>query len=330
MPFLDQAPCFWIKAKLHDLQYFRYNDSCMFSRIMNESKILQHSDSNRIVHTYGWTKWMNAMALIMEYMPGGNLAYIIFCDAIELHPSLIMRFCYEIADGMVYLHQTFGGKRSWIHGNLRPSKVLLDKDLHCKIGNFGVVTSMKRSGYTVSSSVISEEDSQTASLYLAPERLMKKPIRPTKQQDTYSFGLIIHGLLSREAPDQFFPSRTEYLNAVSAGKRPDTAAIQLLKDKPGSSLCEALESIMTQCWAQDPTIRPAMSKVREQLLQIVFKMKQSEIEISAAKVAEQLPMVVSTLKDNTSSALLSSYNPKMKRFSAGIVYFVINKQEIKG
>jgi len=76
-------------------------------------------------------------------MPGGCLGDLLLSKINEdqflvpkISSLLRLRFCSDISRGVAYLHQAFFERRI-VHGDLKPSNILLSSDLKCKVGDFG-------------------------------------------------------------------------------------------------------------------------------------------------------------------------------------------------
>jgi len=219
------------------------------------------------------------MGLIMEYQPGGNLKRLLMNKRIDLHPKLRLRVSSEIAKAISFLHN-FSETNRLIHNDLKPDNILLSEDLHCKIADFGAAKLVE---YTTSSVSQTEPPvNQMTLVYAAPERLSGKS-SPSKEHDTYSFGVIIHSILSREKPDLAFSSRKMYLDEIMKGERPATTAIDELKEKHSAdphnfAVIERLASVMCRCWEQNPRCRPKMFDIANELGELLNDQSHKEIE----------------------------------------------------
>ncbi|URE28127.1 LRR receptor-like serine threonine-protein kinase [Musa troglodytarum] len=181
--------------------------------------------------------------LIHDYAPSGSLANISFssmspipcCPLQESTASVLsisltvcrklgsspLHLCWEarlriargVARGLAYIHE----KKS-LHGNLKPSNILLDSDMEPKIGDFGldrvmfgVGTSARQFGSkrSMQSSISLPDLSSAAGAspsggssalpfaprpYQAPEFL--RNLKPNAKWDVYSFGMVLLELIA--------------------------------------------------------------------------------------------------------------------------------------
>lgn len=154
--------------------------------------------------------------VIYDYAPNGNLASASTKKQVpspsHLSWDVRLRIARGVARGLTYLHE-----KKHVHGNLKPSNILLRDDMEPMIGDFGLdrlVLGDSTSKGTSSSAVGSNRSSlsrdnvqdvpstgagptvstRCASPYHAPESL--KNLKPSPKWDVYSFGIILLELLS--------------------------------------------------------------------------------------------------------------------------------------
>lgn len=109
-----------------------------------------------------------------------------------------------VAKGLVYLHEY--SPKKYVHGDLKPSNILLDHKMEPKISDFGLGHLAHIAGGMVmekhhhhqrqNSSVSSEivPSSTSASSYKAPEAL--KVVKASQKWDVYSYGMILLELVT--------------------------------------------------------------------------------------------------------------------------------------
>uniref|UniRef100_A0A7N0U1Q8 Protein kinase domain-containing protein n=1 Tax=Kalanchoe fedtschenkoi TaxID=63787 RepID=A0A7N0U1Q8_KALFE len=164
------------------------------------------------LRAYYWS--VDEKLLIYDYIPNGSLATSIHGKAGSASFEPLswlerLKIMKGIAKGLVYLHE-FSPKK-YVHGDLKPSNILLDHHLRPYISNFGLGRLANITGGTPtlqSSRMISEKtpadqlseavtihsiaNSETS--YLAPEAL--KALKPSQKWDVYSYGVILLEMIS--------------------------------------------------------------------------------------------------------------------------------------
>ncbi|XP_038897470.1 putative leucine-rich repeat receptor-like protein kinase At2g19210 [Benincasa hispida] len=113
------------------------------------------------------------LGLIFEYMPNGSLAQHLS----EISSNVIswedrLRIAMDAAQGLEYLHD--GCKPPIIHGNVKPTNILLTENFQAKLSDFSVSKSYPTNDNTS---------------YLDPEYTTSNRLSP--KSDVYSFGLTL-------------------------------------------------------------------------------------------------------------------------------------------
>ncbi|KAK9713581.1 hypothetical protein RND81_06G036900 [Saponaria officinalis] len=157
--------------------------------------------------------------VIYEYVPGGSLANARYRKAgsspCHIPWEVRLRIAKGVARGLSYIHE-----KKHVHGNLKPSNILLDMDMEPKIGDFGIdKLTTGKSGYIPGGSTrhfgskrstASRESFQDYSVgatpspsassigcvspYHPPESL--RSLKPNPKWDVYSYGVILLELLT--------------------------------------------------------------------------------------------------------------------------------------
>ncbi|KAK9292741.1 hypothetical protein L1049_020721 [Liquidambar formosana] len=105
----------------------------------NELFVAGKMDSEYIVSVLGFASKRQRMVLVYEYMCNGSLQ-----DALLHHKCVQLRdwkkrygIALDVAKGIEYLHRC---DPPIIHGDIKPSNILLDENFRAKIGDFGLAT----------------------------------------------------------------------------------------------------------------------------------------------------------------------------------------------
>ncbi|CAL9249065.1 unnamed protein product [Arabidopsis halleri] len=175
------------------------------------------------LRAYYWS--VDEKLLIYDYVSNGNLA-----TALHGKPGMVtvapltwserLRIVKGIATGLVYLHE-FSPKK-YVHGDLKPSNILIGQDMEPKISDFGLARLANIAGGsspTIQSNRIIQTDQQpqerqqhhhksvsseftahssSGSYYQAPETL--KMVKPSQKWDVYSYGIILLELIAGRSP----------------------------------------------------------------------------------------------------------------------------------
>lgn len=149
--------------------------------------------------------------LIEEYAQNGSLENYIKHpqnDQIKITNSMKMIILYGIAQGMKDIHN-----REIIHGNLKPSNILLDENYYPLIDDIGPNKTR----------INQNELNINDFLYSAPEIVASRgQINYSLKSDVYSYGLIVYFILTGKNPYEEYPNinNRSFVSLVCGGERP--------------------------------------------------------------------------------------------------------------
>jgi len=127
-------------------------------------------------------------ALVMEYLPGGDLRGLLDSGALTgSHAVVLLR---EITAGLGHAHAA-----GVVHRDVKPANVLLTADHHAKVGDFGLARLSQVGGVfrTV------DGTARGSPSYLAPEQILD-PRRESPAADAYSFAVLAYELIVGRKP----------------------------------------------------------------------------------------------------------------------------------
>ncbi|XP_076823432.1 uncharacterized protein LOC143469567 [Clavelina lepadiformis] len=276
------------------------------SKIKAEIEMLRKASHKNVVRTFGYTRWPDALGILMEYMAGGSLYTLLlgkkrngYYQVPHLPGLILLRICTDVACGVAFLHHDFESKRM-THGDLKPHNVLLTADLQCKIADFGgadlaTCTTTSTLGL-INGTGTSHEYTP---MYSAPERLENTTARPRKAMDVYSTGLIFHAALSREAPFPRHMKRNEIVRFVCNGNRPEVDMIERhierLDDEDEVEIFELIQDEMKKCWRQEPKERPTMAEVKENLQRLLSSQDMEMIRKDVDEIMQYMKISAKTI-----------------------------------
>ncbi|KAJ6305410.1 hypothetical protein OIU78_020866 [Salix suchowensis] len=170
--------------------------------------------------------------VITEYLSEGSLrAYLHKLEHKALSFEKLMTIALDIARGMEYIHS-----QGVIHRDLKPENVLIDKEFHLKIADFGIACG--EAYYDLPA------DDPGTYRWMAPEMIKKKSYG--RKVDVYSFGLILWEMVAGTIPYEDMTPIQAAFAVVNKNSRP-----VIPRDCP-----PAMGALIEQCWSLQSDKRP--------------------------------------------------------------------------
>ncbi|KAL2330297.1 hypothetical protein Fmac_017878 [Flemingia macrophylla] len=133
--------------------------------------------------------------LVYEYLPNGSLEDRLVCkdNTPPLSWQTRIRISAELCSALIFLHSS--KPHSIVHGDLKPSNILLDANLISKLSDFGICRILSNcEGSSNNTTQFWRTDPKGTFVYMDPEFLASGELTP--KSDVYSFGIILLRLLS--------------------------------------------------------------------------------------------------------------------------------------
>ncbi|KAK7334795.1 hypothetical protein VNO80_26560 [Phaseolus coccineus] len=184
--------------------------------------------------------------ILTEYQQKGSLR--VYLNKLESKPislKKVVAFALDIARGMEYVHA-----QGIIHRDLKPENVLVDRDSHLKIADFGIACEASKC-----------DSLRGTYRWMAPEMIKGKSYG--RKVDVYSFGLILWELVSGTLP---FEDMNPVQVAVAVADRNSRPVLP-------THCPQGLRDLINQCWASKPEKRLEfwqIVRVLEQLSKEIF------------------------------------------------------------
>ncbi|KAF3675814.1 putative LRR receptor-like serine/threonine-protein kinase-like isoform X1 [Capsicum annuum] len=201
---------------------------------VNEIGLISALQHPNLVKLMGCCAEDNELLLIYEYMENNSLDHALFRSEelkSRLNWSTRVKIILGIAKRLTYLHEE--SKLKIIHRDIKPTNILLDKDLNAKITDFGDAK-LNEGEHT---HVITRIAGTTG--YMAPEYAMRGYLTP--KADVYSFGFVALEIAS---------------GRNSASYRPSDQTVYLL-----DLIILGQKHLAMMCTNPSPTLRPTMSEI---------------------------------------------------------------------
>ncbi|XP_007902892.2 receptor-interacting serine/threonine-protein kinase 1 [Callorhinchus milii] len=219
------------------------------SAMLKEANKLHKAQFEYVLRLYGVSErhlenGLSSLGIVTELAENGSLDRFIQRSGVPW--ALRLRFVYEIALGMNYLHHL---NPPLLHCDLKPANILLNKDYHVKIADFGMAEWRR-----ITQQYSSKENKGGTLNYIAPEYLKNINTRADVKIDVYSFAIVMWEIMTERKPYEHAVGSDAVSLGVKRGQRPDIKAIP--KNKPS---VHHLVSLMERCWHQIPGERPSFA-----------------------------------------------------------------------
>ncbi|XP_034735749.1 receptor-interacting serine/threonine-protein kinase 3-like isoform X2 [Etheostoma cragini] len=213
--------------------------------------------------------------LVMEFMRKGSVESL--QEELSGPPPwpLAFRLAHQVALGMTFLHS-----KNLVHGDLKPSNVLLNVDLNAKLADFGL------SRVSTSASNSSRETTgviEGSYKYMPPEAF-EASYEPVRAFDRYSYGILLWSILMGKEPYPW-ADYTHVKLRIPEGDRPCCKEIDKMKLKVEG--LEALVDLMKRCWDESPSKRPTFKECFE-VTENIFSKHEKGIHMVVGEVLTKL------------------------------------------
>ncbi|XP_007044230.2 PREDICTED: receptor protein kinase-like protein ZAR1 [Theobroma cacao] len=248
------------------------------------------------LRAYYWS--VDEKLLIYDYIPNGSLATALHGKAgmVSFTPLLWsdrLKIIKGIARGLVYLHE-FSPKK-YVHGDLKPSNILLDQNMEPHISDFGLgrLANIAGGSPTMQSNRMPSDKPQErlqksasseatavfssmnlGSYYQAPEAM--KVVKPSQKWDVYSYGVILLEMITGRSPVVHVGTTemdlVNWIQLCIEEKKPlsDVLDPYLAPDADKEEEIIAVLKITMACVHSSPERRPTMRHVFDALERLVL------------------------------------------------------------
>uniref|UniRef100_A0A5S6Q8M7 Guanylate cyclase n=1 Tax=Trichuris muris TaxID=70415 RepID=A0A5S6Q8M7_TRIMR len=222
---------------------------------MKKMRSLHHDNVNRFI---GIIIQPNFICVVREYCAKGSLFDVLLNENIKLDNLFIASFVDDLLKGMIYLHDS----EIRVHGNLKSTNCCVTSRWSLQVSDFGL--SELREGQVYSSN----EGRFVGLLWTAPELLRANPdfllpMKGTQRGDSYSFGIVLHEIFSRNGPFDIYMHDT---TQTAEQTLKDVVYVPFFRPSLEHLKCDKyIIDTMTATWDERPDWRPDFRQIRLRL-----------------------------------------------------------------
>ncbi|KAL3848763.1 hypothetical protein ACJIZ3_010645 [Penstemon smallii] len=257
---------------IYAIKVFDLDVQGSFKSFDTECQIMRIVRHRNLVKVITSCSNLDFKALVLEYMPNGNLEKWIHSPNYSLNIGQRLGIMIDVASAIEYLHQ--GYSSPVVHCDLKPSNILLDEDMLGRVGDFGIaklLTHDQRMAQTKTLGTIG---------YMSPEYGSGGLV--STFVDVYSYGILLMEIFTKKRPtDELFLGELTMKRWVSESfpstimQIVDTELLNADEEySVKANIEECLVSIMElaiECAADLPDERPTMKDVNVRLKKINIK-----------------------------------------------------------
>ncbi|KAL7083206.1 hypothetical protein ACP275_14G147400 [Erythranthe tilingii] len=197
--------------------------------------------------------------LVYEYVDNGNLDQWLHGDVGEVSPltwEIRMNIIIGTAKGLAYLHE--GLEPKVVHRDIKTSNILLDRQWHPKLSDFGLAKLLNSDNSYVTTRVMGTFG------YVAPEYACTGMLN--EKSDIYSFGILIMEIITGRSPVDYSRPKGEvnlvdWLKTMVGNRKSEEVIDPKITEKPASKALKRLILVALRCVDPDAQKRPKMGHV---------------------------------------------------------------------
>ncbi|RIB25817.1 kinase-like domain-containing protein [Gigaspora rosea] len=191
----------------------------------------------------------NEYSMVLEFASDGNLRQYLKINFSSLKWTDKFRMAKEITLGLFFLHNN-----NIIHRDLHFENILVNEGI-MKIADFGLSTNLNEMSEAQCIDYKNASYDCGMPAYIDPQYFENPKYGFTKKSDIYSLGVILWEISSGKPPYQSFTSIDAIAVYIFQGKR----------ETPIEGTPQKYINIYTECWDEDPHLRPDSMSVLKAL-----------------------------------------------------------------
>ena len=167
-----------------------HGDPTFTEHFLREARAMAWLNHDNIIRIYAVEEEQGTLYIVMEYFSGRNLRSLLRASN-PLSVRTSINIALQMADALAYAHA-----QKIVHGEIKPSNVLIDSRGRAKVMNFGITAAFIASALPESSTDTGQ--TRYTPVYMSPEQAAGKQI--DERTDLYSLGIMLYEMLVGYTP----------------------------------------------------------------------------------------------------------------------------------
>ncbi|RLN32807.1 hypothetical protein C2845_PM03G32200 [Panicum miliaceum] len=222
-------------------------------RVEFEAEVDIISRHKNLVRLLGWCDSSNGLLLVYELISGGSLDKHLYSTETSLSWNYRFRIIIGLGKALVYLHGEHSGTKYVVHGDIKPSNIMVDEELNAKLGDFGLARLLDhRAAAQTTETVMGTKG------YIEPEFV--ETGKRSVESYLYSFGIVLLEMVTGVGPSRkALPSWVWELYAASQNTRVLEAASPALRSESNDRQMEHVLVVGLWCTQPARSERPSIA-----------------------------------------------------------------------
>jgi predicted Ser/Thr protein kinase len=233
----------------------KQSDPQFAERFEREARVLARLSHPNIVSVFDFGEVQGRYYLLMEYVDGLTLRQVM--QGGKISPAQALDLVPKICEALQYAHG-----QGIVHRDIKPENILLDKQGHLKIADFGIakIAGVEAKGLSLTGA----RDVMGTPVYMAPEQV-EKPQTVDHRADIYSLGVVFYEMLTGELPLGKFAAPSK---KVQMDVRLDEVVLHALEKEPARRYQQAsqVKTAVETIAGSPPPFAPAAAAAGNLLL----------------------------------------------------------------
>ncbi len=208
------------------------SDQALLEQFRREAKSAARLIHPNIINIYDVVSEDDEQYIVMEYVDGVTLKEIL--KKCRLPLKTVLEIAVQLADGLQHAHS-----HNIVHCDIKPQNILIDKQMHPKIADFGIAKMVSNQTMVYTSAVMGSVH------YISPEQASGEKI--TASSDVYSLGIVLFEMLTGQVP---FEGDTPVAVAIMHTEKQVPPLSQYMETVP-----EGLQAILDKALAKKTSER---------------------------------------------------------------------------